>query len=390
VAQKRGRLLRCDRQTLLDCLRTFLTPAVLRSMHSEVPHWDENAKSWELTALVWTGLFMSILDGREKFGKRFDEAREVVAHSRPKRKAPGRSVNGYLMALRRLPYRALVALRTAVRRQIRKELGHWEEIAGWIAFAVDGSRLQLPRSEINERTWGCNREAEAPNLWVTAILTLATGVTYDWCFGPGKSSERAHLLRMLSALPLGCLIVGDIGFCGYDQITAIIGQGRHVLIRCCSTTQLLTEGELTPSCNGWKVWLWPNNKRQQQPLELRAIKIKEPGHKEPIWLLTDIMDARQLSKAAARELYKARWNIEIDVFRALKQTLGKAKLMGKTPAIVLREAELALLGLMLCQAMGAKAICGREDKDKGRFSMSKIKDLVVVYAAKIRRGIILK
>lgn len=375
---------RSDRQTLACCLRDFLTPAVWRSVHAEVPHWNEEAESWELTTLILTGLWMALQDGRQAFTKRFKIARETVRKLREKRKAPGETLNGYLQAISRLPYRALARLRQELRERVATK--HVGLVGGWDCYAVDGSRVELPRTEAQERTWGCNREAEAPNLWVTAILHLGTGILCDWRIGPGNSCEREHLQRMLNALPRWGLIVADIGFGGFEQLSRIQAQGRYFLIRVCSTTQLLMEGQVEIEADGSKVWLWPGAQRGQAPLRLRLIRIKPAGNKQEVWLLTNVLDSQQLSRAQAQEIYAARWGIEVDVFRSLKQTMGKAKLMGRTPVVVLREFELALLALMLCQALGAQAEGQGTEEAQAAYSLARVQELLEHYGAKLRQG----
>jgi hypothetical protein len=191
---------------------------------------------------------------------------------------------------------------------------------------------------------------------------------------------------MLDELPLLSLIVADIGFGGFEQLSRIHAQGRYFLIRVCSTTQLLTEGQIEIGADGSKVWLWPGDKRGEMPLRLRVICIKPEGNKHEVWLLTNVMDSHRLSRAQAQEIYAARWGIEVDVFRGLKQTMGKAKLMGRTPGVALREIELALLALMLCQAVGAQAVEQEAKRAKTHYSLAEVQKLLEEYAAKLRKG----
>ena len=109
------------------------------------------------------------------------------------------------------------------------------------------------------------------------------------------------------------------------------------------------------------------------------------GQTEPVWLLTNVRSPSELSDVEAVQLYKARWQIEVDVFRGLKQTLGKMKLMGRTPVIVLREAELAMLVLMLCQAMAARAMENASHEIAGS-SLAATRELLKTYGEKIRTG----
>ena len=113
-------------------------------------------------------------------------------------------------------------------------------------FAVDGSRCELARTVSNERAFSATRpgkkgntrtgrkskrkikpgkthfpKADSPQLWVTAMWPVASGLLWDWRLGPFDSSERAHLLGMLRDLPATALVVADAGFMGNDYWKAV-------------------------------------------------------------------------------------------------------------------------------------------------------------------------
>jgi len=381
---KRQPLLRWDRQTMVVCLRVFLTPAVWRQMHATVPNWKTQAKRWELTTCVLTGIWWALLDGKTSFRKRFGAARETVAKMRPGRRAPGKTLSGFLQALGRLPYRSLVELRVALRARIGKVLGAGK-VGRWEAYAVDGTRLILPRTAAQERAWKCSTKGEAPNVHVTALLNLGTGVLHDWRMGGLSSSERGHLRRLLPELPAGSLLVGDIGFCGFDLFKTMQARGQRFLIRVGSTTVLLREGAWGAAEGAERIWLWPGQKRGEAPLALRALRLEPTRHGPAVWLLTNVFSEEELTREEAESLYRARWGIEVDVFRGFKQTLGKAKLAGRTPVTVLREVELSLLALMLSQALGARAMV-QAGRAPGSSSLSAVRDTLEAYGEKLRRG----
>src|SRR5208337_3395925 len=66
---------------------------------------------------------------------------------------------------------------------------------------------------------------------LTLMFHLGTRLPWDWRLGPSDSSERAHLLEMLLALPPLSLIAADAGFVGYEYLSAIHQSGRSLLIR---------------------------------------------------------------------------------------------------------------------------------------------------------------
>ena len=76
-----------------------------------------------------------------------------------------------------------------------------------------------------------------------------------------------------------------------------------------------------------------------ETLTLRQIMIavQEPGFRvERIVVVCTLLDERQYTAEELAQLYRARWNIELDI-RALKQSLGMEPLRTKTPEMIRQE-----------------------------------------------------
>ena len=183
------------------------------------------------------------------------------------------------------------------------------------------------------------------------------GLRLPWCWkmGPSDSSEREHFREMLvqQSFPKNTLFCGDAGFTGYDFWKSIMDRGHHFLIRVGANVRLLTKlGYYARECNGI-VYVWPDSaaRKQQPPLALRLIHLKnEHGD---IYLLTNVLSARDLSDAMSSRLYKLRWGIELQ-FRTLKQTFGRRTLRSRTPQRAYAELEWSLLGLWMIHLFAVK------------------------------------
>ncbi len=77
------------------------------------------------------------------------------------------------------------------------------------------------------------------------------------------------------------------------------------------------------------------------PLRLRLVKCKI-GKNEKVWLLTSVLDKRELSNKEMARLYERAWGVELQ-FRALKQTFNRRKLRCRCPERVLTEIEWSIL-----------------------------------------------
>jgi hypothetical protein len=249
---------------------------------------------------------------------------------------------------------------------------------GFVLFAVDGSRVALPRTASNEQAYSANRKskpkkaskrtntkgktaeakkkrkkssaqtahskkANSPQMWLTTLWHIGTGLPWNWRKGPADSSERTHLLEMLESLPAQSLVVADAGFAGYEYWKAILDSGRQFLIRVGSNVTLLKqlgcvrESEQT-------VYLWPDNfaKKNNPPLILRMIVIHNGRH--PVYLVTSVRSKSRLSDEQLIDIYRSRWGIEV-FYRHFKQTFNRRKLRSDSPANASLELEWSLLGL---------------------------------------------
>jgi len=261
---------------------------------------------------------------------------------------------------------------------------HWR-IGLWLALAVDGSRLDAPRTRANERAFCAanygrsssaawrrrkrrrqgrpqrrrRRQREAaparPQVWLTLIWHMGLRTPWSWKSGPSTSSERDHLKQMLAEqqFPENTLFCGDAGFTGYELWKAAIDRGHAILIRVGANVTLLRKlGYYARERNGI-VYCWPSAqaRKNQPPLTLRLIRFRL-GRGEAC-VVTSVLDARRLSEKQALRLYRLRWGVELQ-FRALKQTFGRRKLRSRRPDRALVELDWSLVGLAIIQLFAVK------------------------------------
>jgi Transposase DDE domain len=345
---------RCP-QTFLDSLRHFLTPNLWKQARQPLParHRDQR---WQLQPLLFTLLLFTFCSGN-CLEERFETARAFYVVCHPKRRRPGRSVQGFHRALTRLPLACLRVLAAGVRRLLPDRFARDWTIGEFVPLGCDGSRLECPRScELETRLGQAGKPDSAPTLWVTALVHLRTGLLWAWRLGKGTASEGGHLKALLTALPANALLVADAGYMGYDLYASILDSGRSFLIRVSSRAYLYTQEQQDLARFGeGPVWYWPGlqQKKEQPPLPLRLIRVR--GKKADVWLLTNVLCRKRLGRKQASQLYRWRWRNE-GLFRSYKRTLSKVKLAHRTVRLVHREAEASLLAVQLLLAHGAWAL----------------------------------
>jgi hypothetical protein len=292
----------------------------------------------------------------------------------PKRRRPGETRSGFLKALNRLPMPVLFALARGIRARIFCLLAPVLVKDGFIPIGCDGSRIECPRTEELERNLPSGGKSNAaPSMWVTALVHLPTGMLLAWFTGPGDANERMHLLQLLPTLPALALLVTDAGYPSY-QVFDRLRSKVFFLIRVSSNQSFYTkEGTPIEKWVDGPVYYWTKEaqEKEQPPLPLRLICIREKRRKIDVWLVTNVLDPQRLSVEQAGKFYRMRWENE-GLFRSYKRTLKKVKLESKTLTLIKRELQGSLMSVQLMLAMGTYAIMQKNNKRPKMASAAKV------------------
>jgi hypothetical protein len=202
------------------------------------------------------------------------------------------------------------------------------------------------------------KKADSPQMWLTTMYHVGTGLPWDWRLGPSDSSERQHFAEMIDALPEGALVTADAGFAGYEYWEKLLDSGRQLLIRVGANVRLLKGLGYAKERDGL-VYLWPDRKaaRGRLPLVLRLVVAR--GERHPVYLVTSVLSPARLSDRQVVKIYSLRWGVEL-FFRHFKQTYGRHKLRSHTADNAELEATWSLLGMwaMSLHAQVELARCG--------------------------------
>ncbi len=356
---REGRLRKPHRRDWPSFLNRMIPGSVWQAFYRGIQERTDPRVRWtaKYIVLCWAIMGWSI---QGQLTERFRESWELLGRWFFHRRRPGASYQGLTQATERLGPEVMHYLWCCLRSTLPARIGRAWTWYGWTIIAVDGSRVAAPRTRGNEKGLGqCGRDKSHPQWWITWAIHLPTSLIWDWRYGPGNSSERSHLRSMLPTLPSDALVVADIGFGGFDLLWELTRSGVDFLIRCGSNTTLLVEQtqqqiERAGECR--YVYLWPTGRRLKRPLRLRLIVVKQGGKR--MYLLTSVMKPQRLSRPMASELYRARWGVEVE-YRGLKQTLGRRKLLAKTPEPGAMELVGNILALALLMLHGALAMGAR-------------------------------
>ena len=287
----------------------------------------------------------------------------------------GSSYSGWCDALRSCSDKVLPAIVLRLRERVKSVSPEYQRREGWVALAADGSRVECPRTEANEQRLGCaGKQRTTPQLMVTTLYHMGTGLPWAFEVGPGVESERCQLHRLIPTLPENALLVTDAGFASYDLCDVLRKSGRHFLLRVGGNIHLLTDLGYDCETDGQTVYLWPQNARQQgrPPLRLRLITLGSGENR--VYLITDLLDPTLLDDEQAGRLYAMRWEIEV-FYRSFKRTMAHHKMLSRTPATCVEEFRWTMVGLWLMGLLSVEKIIAA-GRDPLAWSVAQSRDRV--------------
>jgi len=324
--------------------------------------------TWTPETLAFAALLWSWSDEKTLI-ERFTTVRKIIINRYAEQPEPAGSYQAFIKILCKWTEPLRQALSTAFRQRMAQTLAAVWMVEGWLVFAVDGSRVDVPRTRKNEERYSpksklsrnaqkrrraakrrrtrqamLERRANVPRIWLTMMWHVGSGLPWDWRTGPSDSSERGHFQEMLDSAPAGSLLTADAGFVGYDFWNTVLDADRHLLVRVGSNVKLLKQLGYARESEGL-VSLWPDRaaKKRLPPLVLRMVVVTNED-REPVYLVTDVMNGRKLSDAQMAAIYRKRWGIEV-YYRHCKQTFERRKLRSQNPDNAMVELHWSLLGM---------------------------------------------
>ena len=240
---------------------------------------------------------------------------------------------------------------------------------------VDGSTVSLPDTAANQAAFPQSRTQKPglgfPLCRLLALLCLSSGVVLDTATCPtqGKGNDEQSLLRsLLDHLQSGDVLLGDAFFATYFLLAELQRRGvdgvfeQHGARR--RSTDFRRGQRLGPRDHVIELrkptarpsWMTPGQ-YDTMPDTLKVREVLTGGK----LLVTTLLCPRQTPKDELKQLYRQRWNAELDL-RCIKTTLGMETLSCRTPAMAMKELRVYLLaynlvrGLMLRAAIHANVL----------------------------------
>lgn len=360
--------------------------------------------TWQPRMLALCAL-LTVTGGWTTLTAGFEKSRKIVVKVFHWLSGPGKTYQGFAKQIRKWNVELKLSVMPHLQMRMQERLpGQWE-VAGFVVFAGDGSRIELSRTLSLEKEFSPKKKEEeeeerkkkekkkkaaaarkrrqkkapakpkkppakkkprkkqsaesiekktnSPQMWLTLLWHVGTGLPWDWRTGPSDSSERAHVEEMLPKLPEKSLITADAGFIGYEFWNKILDEGHNFLIRVGGNVSLLKDlGFARQHAHTVCVWPCRAATNKQPPLVMRLIELHDG--KQSMYLVTNLPKCR-LSDRQAAQIYNARWGIEL-FFRTFKQTFGCRKLRARGAENVVWEMDWSLIGLWCICLLGTEQL----------------------------------
>ena len=299
------------------------------------------------------------------------------------------SAAAYCRARQRLP---LEVIRRVV-DSFSRGMARSQAVSTWHGHRVgliDGSGFSMPDTPALQAHFGQPGGQKPgcgfPVAHMLALMDVETGFLHDVVIAPLRTHDMADAAKLHPKLRPGEVMVGDRAFCSYAHLALLLQAKLHGVLRV-HHRQIVDfhphrpcardiPGQGLPhsrwvkrlgECDQLVKWLKPKQPPKWMtheafralPKELLVREIRCPisdrtSRVHEVTLVTTLLDPEQYPADEIAELYRMRWQIEVDL-RDLKITLGMDVLKGKKVETVLKESLMFTLVYNLVRLVAVKA-----------------------------------
>lgn len=240
--------------------------------------------------------------------------------------------------------------------------------------SFDGSSVSMPDTAKNQHAYP-QPATQKPGLGfplarIAVVFSHSCGAVLDLaiCRYAGKGQSELGMLRTLWDMFLpGDVLLTDRLMCTWTEIAILKGRGVDSVTRLSANrTADFRRGKRLGRRDHIVEWPKPQKPRSidretydtlPEFLTMREtyVKVKQPGFRtKNIIVVTTLLDADEFTKSDLAQLYRDRWNAELDL-RNLKQTMRMEILRCKTPELVRKEIWTHILAYNLIRTIIAQA-----------------------------------
>lgn len=239
----------------------------------------------------------------------------------------------------------------------------------------DGSTVSMPDTPENQQAYP-QIYNQAPGVGfpiarIAAVISLSCGAVLDLgiCRYAGKGQGEVSLLRtMWDLFRPGDVVLTDCLLCTWSELVVLKRRGVDSVTRLNKATRSadFRRGKRLGKDDHIVRWPKPQKPRSIDRktynslpdfLTVRELRVRvdQPGFRtKTLVVVTTLLDAKEFAKSDLADLFRARWNNELDL-RSIKITLQMDILRCKTPELVRKEIWTHILAYNLIRTIMAQA-----------------------------------
>lgn len=278
------------------------------------------------------------------------------------------STSAYCRARQRLPLEMVRGLARLTGRLVDERVPSQWRWRHRPVRLIDGSTVTLPDTGANQANYPQQASQQDglgfPICRFVGITCLASGAVLDVATGryQGKGADEQTLLRsLLHNLEADDIVLGDALYCSYFLLAELQSKEIDAVFEQHGSRKRRTDFR-TGQKLGQRDHLVTYTKPKLQPqwmsdeayasapdsLTVRELKV------EGKILVTTFCCPKEVPKHAVKDLYKSRWNVELDL-RHIKTTLGMETLSCRTPEMAIKELWIYMLAYNLIRLLMAQS-----------------------------------
>lgn len=233
---------------------------------------------------------------------------------------------------------------------------------GFHVYNVDGTTVQLEDTTENQVEFPQQKNQKPglgfPIVRISALISLSNGMVTDYAYGSyeGKGVGESSLFDQIRGnLTEGDLLLADRYYATYAIIMLLLLAGVPVVMRSHANRIIdYRKGKRLGKRDhlvAWKkpkripVWMSKEDyDNLPDTLEVREFRVNGIDY------ITTLLEPKNFTKKGLSELYKQRWNIELD-FRTLKTHMGMDELSCRTPKMIKIELAMYFLAYNIIRSL---------------------------------------
>jgi hypothetical protein len=316
---------------------------------------------------------------------------------RPDEQAVSSNTGAYNKARQKLPLKAVEQFSDNAFAQLTACTNGSLPAIGRRAFVFDGTTVRTPHTKALKQLYPPTTNQEGESHWplirmlVAHDVTTGLGMRPEWgaVNGPHAVSEQRLFEQAVKRLPEQAVVVADANFGVFSVAFAAIQRNHPVVVRMTAArAKSLLREPLRDGIDRRIAWKPTKADRKKHPellpeacLNGRLIVSQvQPSDGSASFLLCLFTTLEEDQKEIVK-IYGQRWNVETDI-GSLKGTLRLDQLTSKTPQMVDKEIQIAMLSYNLVRTVIYQA-AQQTGVAPRSFSFTRVKRVLKVYGPKI-------